>query len=171
MSSILDEARKLFELLQVEIEGLFAKAEDIRIQNAEAGRLKLDLQQKVGEVNKTQTQISQDKESALKERAYAQKLMAQSEAKLREVEAKKEELKGQEEKLEVERQEVKRSKEEAQLIIFKAEGIEEKLRELNYQQQLVEKEKAIDRERKEMLDIREEKIARRENQLQIQSEI
>lgn len=45
---------------------------------------------------------------------------------------------------------------------------ETKTKEIEFQLQMVEREKTIDRERKKILDLREEKIAKREHQLQIE---
>lgn len=50
----------------------------------------------------------------------------------------------------------------------KFNDFDKKVKEIEFQLQMIDREKTIDRERKKILDLREEKIARRERQLQIE---
>lgn len=75
-------------------------------------------------------------------------------------------------------QEAEEKKKELQI---QEKGIDQKIRELktliakdeefSVERRLIEKEKVVDRQRKELLDIREEKIHNRETQLQINADI
>lgn len=167
----MNEARRLFELLEREFDGLFAKAEQIKIDSFEVVTLKLSLQEKLTEARKLIEQNTLDKESIIKEREYFSKTNAEADLKLRGIESQKKELEEERTRQTVERQEIKKTREEAEVIIFKAHDLQEQLKDLASQKQLIEKEKSIDKERKEILDIREDKISRREQQLQMQADI
>lgn len=161
----LDEARRLFELFTREIEAIFATSEESLQKQNEIGQQQEALKVKLGDVQTKYNQIETEKTSILEEKAFIQKAMAQKERETQVLEVKQKRLDDDRVILESERAELKRAKDSANLVIIKAQGVEEELRRIAYERQLIEKEKAMDHERKEMLDIREQRIVQTEDRL------
>ena len=125
-----------------------------------------------GRIRELENKIASDKKvfaterDAVKtEKAYILKVNGEIDMKRTQLEEKQIQVAGEVEKLEGKKKEIALSEQQLADKIKQYAGIEQKLKDLAYRESLMEKEKVIDRERKEMLDIREGKISETEARL------
>ena len=163
--SELDEAKRLFEQLVIVIDNIFVSSDQSLQKQSKIEQKEQLLVVSLKEIQAEKEQLKIDKETVLKEKALVQKLIAQKEAGEHVLTVQRQQLEKDKQEFEEKKLELLKLQEEAEFMVTKAHDIEEELRKVAYERQLVEKEKSIDRERKEMLDIRERRIEQTEAHL------
>lgn len=162
----LTEVKRLFELLNNELTAVISYAEKI----SEDKKAISD----EGEILKAKLQSAEAKEANLKEeknaigfeKASLGKRSGEVEMKIQSLKSLQSQMEEKNKQLAEKEAEIKTLSEQLEVKIKTAGSVDEMVQELKYQRALLEKEKGVDRERREMLDMREKKIKDREEQLQ-----
>lgn len=171
--SDLKELKTRAELLITDLETYLSEAESVAESEKKLERYSLTLSQAKKEneafrdgLVKKEKELNQQKEYQDSQFSAIEKqreIINKTADRTREITLKEEKLADKEREMDIKEKQL-----DLRLSEFKV--LEEKTVEISHEQAMIEKEKAVDRQRKEKLDFRETKIKQRERQLQIEDD-